>query len=257
MAKIYFYKYQGTGNDFIFIDNRKNVFEPGNLKLISRLCHRKFGIGADGLVLIENHPKADFEMIYFNPDGSQSFCGNASRCTTRFAQKLGLIHDKARFLAIDGVHEAFIHDGLVHLKMGDVKNVEDLSPDCFVHTGSPHYIKYVEELEQFPVYKTGRAIRYSQPYKENGTNVNFVQLHEGNSVSVRTYERGVEDETLSCGTGVTAVALAVSLKNYKSPVEVKTRGGVLQVSFERHENGFRKVYLTGPAEMVFEGQIEV
>jgi len=257
MNKIRFYKFQGTGNDFIFIDNRNKIFDAYNQSLIQRLCDRKFGIGADGIVLIEDHSEADFEMIYFNPDGSQSFCGNASRCTTKFAQQLGLIKEKAKFLAIDGLHEAYIKDDLVYLRMGDVDRIEDLSPDCFINTGSPHYIKYVYNLSDFPVYQKGREIRYSQPYGEKGTNVNFVHLEDNNIVSVRTYERGVEDETLSCGTGVTAVALAVSLKNYISPVTINTRGGSLQVSFERYNGGFHEIFLIGPAEMVFEGLIEV
>ncbi|MFW5759353.1 MAG: diaminopimelate epimerase [Cyclobacteriaceae bacterium] len=257
MSKILFSKYQGTGNDFIFIDNRNKIFDDNNLQLVSRLCDRKFGIGADGLVLIEDHAEADFEMIYFNPDGSQSFCGNAGRCTTKFARKIGLITDKANFLAIDGMHEAFIQDDLVHLKMGDVEKIQDLSPDYFLNTGSPHYIRFVDGLADYPVYEKGRSIRYSDSYAEKGTNVNFVQLHEENSVSVRTYERGVENETLSCGTGVTAVALAVSIKNYKSPVEVKTKGGNLKVSFTRQNSLFTNIYLIGPAQLVFEGQIEV
>lgn len=257
MAKISFCKYQGTGNDFIFVDNRRQRFDKNNINLISRLCDRKFGIGADGLVLIQEHPEVDFEMIYFNPDGSQSFCGNASRCTTKFAKKLGLISSEAKFLAIDGIHHSFIENEMVHLKMGDVKKVENIAGDIFVDTGSPHYIQFVKDLSEFPVYEKGKEIRNSEPYKPSGTNVNFVELSNEKHVSVRTYERGVENETLSCGTGVTAVALAVSLKNYKSPVEVKTKGGNLKVSFERNNEGFYNIYLIGPAELVFEGQIEV
>jgi len=257
MIKTNFYKYQGTGNDFIFIDNRKKVFDYQDKAKITYLCHRKFGVGADGLVLIENHSEFDFEMIFFNPDGSQSFCGNASRCTIIFTQKLGLINDKARFLAVDGEHEGFIKNELVHLKMNDVENIETLGEDCYLNTGSPHYIQYVEELENFPVLEKGKSIRYSQPYGEKGTNVNFVKLEPNNVVSVRTYERGVENETLSCGTGVTAVALAASLKNYSSPVKIKTLGGNLQVSFKRENGKFSQIYLIGPAKLVFEGQIEV
>jgi len=257
MAKISFYKYQGTGNDFIFIDNRDKCFDYQDISKINYLCNRKFGIGADGLVLIENHSDYDFEMIYFNPDGSQSFCGNASRCCTMFAKKLALITDNTRFLAIDGGHEAFIKNELIYLKMNDVENFETLGEDCFLNTGSPHFIRYVSELDNYPVIEQGRSIRYSQRYSEKGTNVNFVQLEKENKVVVRTYERGVENETLSCGTGVTAVALAASFKNYISPVKVKTLGGDLQVSFKRENGRFEEIYLIGPAVLVFEGQIEV
>ncbi|MGK7395174.1 MAG: diaminopimelate epimerase [Candidatus Cyclobacteriaceae bacterium M3_2C_046] len=258
MKELEFFKYQGTGNDFIFIDNREKHFDKKNRQLISFLCDRKFGIGADGIVLIENHVKHDFEMIYFNPDSSQSFCGNASRCAIHFASYLNMIHDEAEFLAIDGVHRGFIKGDLVHLAMAQVNQVKPVGPDFFINTGSPHHVAFVPALDQLDVYQEGHKIRYNQTYKNQGTNVNFVELLSGNEIYVRTYERGVENETLSCGTGVTASALAVSLKNYESPVKIKTRGGDLQVSFTRNENHqFTDIYLIGPAVQVFQGSIKV
>ena len=258
MSSIRFFKYQGTGNDFVFIDNRSGVFDKTDHKLIAKLCHRKFGIGADGIVLVENSIEYDFEMVYFNPDGSQSFCGNASRCAVDFASYLNIINDQATFKAIDGVHTAYIKSGLIHLKMNDVNSIKYFDEDLFIHTGSPHYIKFVDNVENENVIEEGRKIRNSESFITEGTNVNFAELMNSNQVYVRTYERGVEDETLSCGTGVTAVALAVSLKNFESPVKIKTPGGDLQVSFRKTgENNFENVYLIGPAKMVFKGEIEV
>jgi diaminopimelate epimerase len=257
MLKLHFYKYQGTGNDFIFVDNRKKVFLPDK-GLIARLCDRRFGIGADGVVLIQGHEKYDFEMIYFNPDSSQSFCGNASRCAVHFANILGIIEDNAHFLAIDGPHYAHIEGGLVHLKMSDVDNLEDLNGRFFINTGSPHYISFVDNIDEVDVINEGRKIRYSEPYREKGVNVNFVQRLEGNQIFVRTYERGVEDETLSCGTGVTAAALAACDHGYYSPVKIKTRGGELQIAFSKASNhSYNQIYLIGPAIKVFEGEVEV
>ena len=258
MPLIHFYKYQGTGNDFIFIDNRLSTFDKSDIKLMSVLCDRKFGIGADGIVLIENHPVHDFEMIYFNPDGSQSFCGNASRCAVHFAQYLQIIKEKAVFKAIDGIHSAHIQKDLIHLKMNDVNKVKFISEDIFIHTGSPHYIKFINDVRSADVVNEGKKIRYSDHFKKEGTNVNFAEILDKNQVYVRTYERGVEDETLSCGTGVTAVALAISLKNFQSPVNIKTPGGDLQVSFKKKaDSTFEDVYLIGPAKLVFKGEIEV
>jgi diaminopimelate epimerase len=257
MSKIHFYKYQGTGNDFIFIDNRQDVF-PKEQDLIVKLCDRKFGIGSDGIVLIQNHSDYDFEMVFYNPDSSQSFCGNASRCAVHFANYLGIIREKAFFLAIDGAHQAFIEDGLIHLRMSDVSQVEQFNERFFINTGSPHYVLFVDELDNIDVYNEGRLIRYSEKYKEKGVNVNFAEIISNDQVYVRTYERGVENETLSCGTGVTAVALAVSTKGFSNPVKIKTKGGELQISFEKLSNQhFTNIYLIGPAIKVFEGEIEV
>jgi len=258
MTQLNFTKYQGTGNDFIMIDNRMAVVDPNNHTLIIKLCDRKFGIGADGLILIQNHPEYDFEMIYFNADASQSMCGNGSRCAVHFARQLKLIGNSCRFLAIDGPHEATIKGDIVKLKMGDVGKVDKIKEDYFVNTGSPHYVRLVDDIHSFPVFEEGKFIRNSERYKKEGTNVNFVELRQDNEIFVRTYERGVENETLSCGTGVTACSLAVSLTGYRSPVKVSTLGGDLEVSFEKQpDNAFKQVYLSGPAQEVFQGTVLV
>lgn len=257
--KLSFYKYQGTGNDFIMIDNRQRTFDETNTKLINRLCDRRFGIGADGLILLQDHPDYDFEMVYFNADGNtSSMCGNGGRCIVAFAAFLGVIKDAATFLAADGPHEAYLDEGIVHLKMKDVNKIEVQHGNYFTNTGSPHYVAFVDNVETLDVYSHGKEIRYSDRFFCEGTNVNFVQKQVGNSIFVRTYERGVEDETFSCGTGVTASALAAALEGAQSPVTIRTLGGDLQVSFDRiSEQEFRSIFLIGPAEQVFEGTISI
>jgi len=254
-----FFKYQGTGNDFVMIDNRDNFFPVSNLSLIRKICHRKFGIGADGLILLQNKSSFDFEMIYFNPDGTQSLCGNGSRCAVKFANFLGLINQEAQFLAVDGSHYAFIATDRVHLKMHDIAKVVRKDPKTFfINTGSPHHICWVNDVKKLDVYQSGRTIRYSEDYEAEGTNVNFAEVQSDATVFVRTYERGVEDETLSCGTGVTAVALSSSFLNSESPVRIKTLGGELEVSFQKDQEGnFSQIFLIGPAEMVFAGEYEI
>ncbi|WP_040396258.1 diaminopimelate epimerase [Cesiribacter andamanensis] len=258
MAVIHFYKYQGTGNDFIMIDNRQEVVDKTDLALVKQLCHRRYGIGADGLILIENSQETDFEMIYFNSDGSKSFCGNGSRCAVSFANYLGMVGDNAEFKAIDGFHEAYIMQDQVFLRMRNVEKVEQFEEDMFINTGSPHYIRFVKELAAMDVVEEGRKIRNSELYKAEGTNVNFVEPTQEGKLYVRTYERGVEDETLSCGTGVTAAALASTYLGYSSPVKLLTPGGQLQVAFKTKGNDqFTDIYLSGPATFVFKGEINI
>ena len=260
--KLEFYKYQGTGNDFIMIDNRQDVLSKNNTNLISFLCDRKFGIGADGLILLENSaaPQDDFKMVYFNADGRESsMCGNGGRCIVAFAKHLKIVDEKAAFTAIDGFHEAVITKELVGLKMMNVTGVEEKFQAVFVNTGSPHHVIFSEEVENLNLKKEGAAIRYSEEYNSiGGTNVNFVAQIDKGTYKVRTYERGVEDETLSCGTGVTAVALAsyATGRTALTTVHLETPGGELAVSFEPVEDGFRNIWLTGPAKQVFKGEIE-
>lgn len=256
--KLSFYKYQGTGNDFIIIDNRDSHFDTSNHQLIERLCDRKFGIGADGLMLLQTSENYDFEMVYFNADGYEgSMCGNGGRSLVQFANDIGVIDNKTTFIATDGEHEAYFEKGLIHLKMIDVQNIENNETFDFMDTGSPHYVSYVKDLQSFDVVTEGRTIRNNERFKSIGTNVNFVQELGQNALSIRTYERGVEDETLSCGTGVTACALSAALKGYSSPIFLNVLGGELSVSFIKNETGFENIYLIGPAKKVFEGTIEV
>lgn len=256
--KLEFYKYQGTGNDFIMIDNRRMIFDPGQTALVKKLCDRRFGIGGDGLILLETDSRLDFRMVYFNSDGNQSsMCGNGGRCIVQFAHDLGVIQDKTTFMAVDGLHDAFLKGGLVHLKMIDVLEVEKVENDFYLNTGSPHYVQFVNEVEDFPVYAEGYKIRNNDRFRKEGTNVNFVQKLDQGHIVVRTYERGVEDETYSCGTGVTAAAVAASLSGIQPPVRVKTLGGDLQVDFQEQDGKFSDVYLSGPAQQVFQGHINV
>ncbi len=252
---LHFYKYQGTGNDFIMLDNRNGLIR-NQKELAIKLCKRKFGIGSDGLILIENSKESDFEMIFYNPDGSQSFCGNGSRCAVAFANFLGIINTNTSFVAIDGKHKAILNsDKTVSLKMNDVENIERGSNYYYLNTGSPHYIAYTDNIEELNLVDEGRKIRYNNRFAKEGTNVNFVKKNK-NFVEVRTYERGVENETLSCGTGVTAVALSTFYEGLtKNSCIVKTKGGELSVNFEATNKGFQNIWLTGPAKLVFKGEI--
>lgn len=253
-----FYKYQGTGNDFIIADNRLQQIDKNNTKRIAELCDRRFGIGADGFILLENDNSSDFKMVYYNSDGNEStMCGNGGRCIVAFAKFLGIIENETEFLAIDGLHKAKVEDGIVHLHMQDVDSIEVYDHHMFLDTGSPHHVEMVSSIETLDVKSKGSAIRYGEPYNEAGSNVNFVEQLAENRFAVRTYERGVEDETLSCGTGVTAVALAMHNLN-KTPhnqVELKVEGGELKVHFSKNANGYKDIWLIGPAEQVFKGEV--
>jgi len=259
--KIEFYKYQGTGNDFILLDNRENIYSGITTKQINFICHRHFGIGADGLMMLNNKDGFDFEMKYFNPDGNEgSMCGNGGRCILKFAAMLGIKKTKYNFRAADGNHEAEIDlNGEVRLKMKDVKGVEYSYTHYILDTGSPHYVKHVADVMQVDVVNEGRSIRNSKDFAEEGINVNFVTTLDDDTIYVRTYERGVEDETLSCGTGVTAAALiSAHNDNGFNRVEVKTTGGRLSVEFEKiSEKEFKNIWLCGPAEKVYAGEINL
>jgi len=256
---INFSKYQGTGNDFVIIDNRDGSISLSN-KQIAFLCDRRFGVGSDGLMLLSNADGYDFKMTYYNADGTEgTMCGNGGRCLVQFALDNGIVKDHYSFIAIDGPHEAIIHNnGWVHLKMTNVNKVET-GEDFFVtNTGSPHYIKMVKDIENFEVFKEGKAIRYNNRFAKEGINVNFIE-HQGDHLFVRTYERGVENETYSCGTGVTAAAIISCLhKLGEHEVSIKTIGGNLAVSFNNKGGGhFNNIWLKGPGTFVYKASIHV
>jgi len=256
-----FYKYHGTGNDFILIDNRENTYSYLSENQVALLCNRRFGIGADGLILLQNHKSYDFEMKYFNSDGKEAtMCGNGGRCIVAFAAKLGLFVDKTRFLASDGEHKALItSDGIVELEMQNVEEINDIIAGHFLNTGSPHYVCFVNDINNVDVFSEGKRIRNLIEHFADGTNVNFVESR-GGLIKVRTYERGVEDETLSCGTGVVASALAAYKKGVisKNSIAINTKGGNLSVRFKFKDDGkysFENIWLSGPAKFVYSGSI--
>ncbi len=258
--QVKFYKYQGTGNDFIMIDNRKQWFDTKNQKCIEKLCDRKFGIGADGLICLENKDDFDFKMIYFNADGNEStMCGNGGRCIVAFAKYLNIVKDKAHFIAIDGAHKAVINKGIVSLQMQNVSEILLNDDSVYLNSGSPHHIKYSNNIDTLDVKQLGSIIRYGAPYLSEGTNVNFVEQINKNTFKVRTYERGVENETLSCGTGVTAVAIASHKtgKTTNSIINLNTKGGNLKVLFTEENGVYKNVFLKGPAIQVFKGKITI
>jgi len=261
--EIPFVKYQGTGNDFVIIDNRQASINL-SADVVARWCDRKFGIGADGLMLLQEKAGYDFEMIYYNADGQlSSMCGNGGRCITAFAYSLGALEGKnAYFLAVDGPHEAVVTAAdYVELKMSDVAEIEQSADFCFLDTGSPHYIRFVEAVNTIDVVDAGRTVRYSPAYQAEGVNVNFVEQLGANNIKVATYERGVEDETLSCGTGVTAAAIAYYMQQKsetaQATVAIETKGGDLRVRFRPTAAGIKDIWLCGPATKVFEGTISL
>jgi diaminopimelate epimerase len=247
--KFEFYKYQGAGNDFVIIDNRSNVFDRSRIDVVKHLCDRRFGIGADGLMLLQNKAGYDFEMVYYNADGNESsMCGNGGRCIVAFAKAIGVINNTTHFIAVDGDHDAeMLADGSVKLKMADVLDIEMIGNAMYLNTGSPHYVDFVDDLKNY------------NGFAAKGTNVNFVEKQE-DGIFVRTYERGVEAETLACGTGVTAAALAantakVTLNN--NVCNITTLGGKLKVYYEQCGKGYKNIWLQGPAVKVFSGEIEL
>jgi len=253
------------------VDNRALWLDRDrDTALIRQLCDRKFGVGADGLILLQAREGYDFEMIYYNADGKEgSMCGNGGRCAVSFAHFLGLCNEKTYFLAVDGAHEATLQQGEVALKMTDVKTVEVHQLDFVLNTGSPHFVRFCGDAKAVDIVTEGKKVRYSDSFKAEGINVNFVSRMSG-GIAVSTYERGVEDETLSCGTGVTASAIAfflqerLSAKQYfdkgnvtdKQMVKASTKGGILKVEFEMEATGeFTNIWLIGAAEQVFSGEI--
>lgn len=259
--KIEFFKYQGTGNDFVILENRNHQYDTLTPTQVKHICNRRFGVGADGLMLLNNHPELDFEMIYFNADGNESsMCGNGGRCLVQFAKSQGMHKSIYQFMAIDGKHEADIDmQGIVRLKMQDVNKVDYHSGHAILNTGSPHFVKFATNVEDIDVVTTGREIRYSKHFEKEGININFVETTDEDSIFVRTYERGVEDETMSCGTGVTASALLnAHNENGFNRVEVKTPGGHLSVEYNKiDDEHFDNIWLCGPAELVYKGEIEI
>lgn len=260
--KIHFYKYQGAGNDFILIDNRDPVVDHHHPKLICRLCDRRFGIGGDGIMFLQNSYDYDFEMIYYNADGQPgSMCGNGGRCIVAFAKHLGIIDSEAEFLAVDGPHHAKISDSgdWVSLQMIDVDKITMDDNAYVLNTGSPHYIKLTDGLKEKNVYADGYAIRNNDTYRANGINVNFVEpIDDG--YFVRTFERGVENETFACGTGVVAVALAMAKHNHQNGyinMPIKVLGGDLNIRFNYDGQKFTGIFLEGLAVKVFEGDVEI
>jgi diaminopimelate epimerase len=257
-----FEKYHGAGNDFILIDNTKGSFH-GDQKTIAKLCHRHFGIGADGLILLQSHPDFDFEMIYYNADGNiGSMCGNGGRCAVIFANKLNMIKDEGVFLATDGVHHAKIDEGgEVNLSMNPVHAIAKVENAFVMNTGSPHYVTFVDSVNELDVISEGKKIRNNDTYRAEGINVNFAKITDA-GILMRTYERGVEDETFSCGTGTIAAAIAASVKlddhKKEQSVFVQALGGDLTVSFTRESaDHFTNVFLKGPVGFVFAGTAEM
>jgi diaminopimelate epimerase len=263
-VQINFYKYQGAGNDFILIDNREGVLNNPDKQIVAKLCDRRFGIGADGLMLLENEEGFDFKMVYYNADGNEgSMCGNGGRCIVAFAKKLSIIDNATKFLATDGVHHAKISEegNWVSLQMIDVAEIDTDGEAYVLNTGSPHYVKLTSNLEVKDVYNEGYAIRNNPTYKQDGINVNFVEKEkDSDGYFVRTFERGVENETYACGTGVTAVALAMAKHNHQMgaiSTPIKVLGGNLNIRFDHDGEKFSNIFLEGPAELVFEGEIEL
>jgi len=251
---LHVFKYQAAGNDFVLVDNRNEKYSF-SADQISKLCDRRFGVGADGLIQLKDDPNNDFRMIYNNRDGSESFCGNGCRAIVHFAHHLGIIGSQASFSACDGEHVAqILPSGFVRFSLRDVGSVEERGEDFYINTGTDHHVRFVKDLLEYPVVEEGRKVRYSPQYQPKGTNVNFVEVGTNHAVSFRIYERGVEDETYSSGSGATACGLVVSHRfDYPAPIKLNSRGGLLTLEFQRSSSGgFAQIYLTGPVQQVFE-----
>ena len=259
--KISFSKYQGTGNDFVMLDNLNGQYDSLTILQIQLICDRRFGVGSDGLIKINSHNSSDFEVEYFNSDGSKSFCGNGARCSVAFAETLGVNVSDTSFLGIDGLHKASKNQDVISLEMGDVSEITKIENDFVIYTGSPHYIRFIDAINDLDIVQFGKKVRYSEEFKNEGINVNLVEIVNANNLIVNTYERGVEDETLSCGTGVTACVLAFAYQTQllgEHKVSVKVKGGNLSVFFNQETLGkFTTIHLIGPGQFVFSGEINV
>ena len=256
-----FKKYQGAGNDFIIIDDRLKNFPENNINLISQLCNRNIGIGADGMILVQNSKIGDFKMRYFNADGYPgTLCGNGGRCVFAFARHLNIINDKASFEASDGLHSAAIKkDNLVCIDMNDVNNITKNGNSLFLDSGSPHHLEFVEDVSKINVNDEGANIRYGKTYLDEGTNVDFIELIDEKKIKIRTYERGVERETLACGTGAVASGIGAHYLGLtkSNNINISTLGGNLKVEFNKLMNRYTNIKLIGPAEFVFSGNFEI
>jgi diaminopimelate epimerase len=254
-----FNKYHGTGNDFVIIDNRKSIFNHANPNLIKKMCDRRFGIGADGFIIISSADAYDYEMLYYNSDGNKgSMCANGARCAAEFAYNEGIACNNQKFITFDGMHEAVVGNGTVRLKMNDVSDSKQIDGNYFIYTGSPHYVVFVNNVKEMDVLTVGKKLRWSEKFSPGGTNVDFAEI-VGNGLFVRTFERGVENETFSCGTGVTASAIAAFLSGHsdKNTIPVSTRGGNLTVEFKVNKDKITDIWLSGPATFVYRGEIDV
>lgn len=256
--QIHFSKYHGAGNDFILIDDRNLDFQSYDQKLISQMCHRRFGIGADGLILLQNHSDFDFEMKYYNSDGLEgSMCGNGGRCIVQFAKDLNLIDKSCSFMAVDGLHKAELFEDGIKLSMVNVNGFRKWETHLFLDTGSPHLLIFRDSIDTVDVIKEGRAFRYNKSIAENGCNVNFIEIMAANSIKIRTYERGVEDETWACGTGAIASAMAYVIQSERveksCEIEVNAKGGKLKVSFQKENEKFTQIVLSGSAKIIYKG----
>jgi len=260
--KIHFDKYHGAGNDFIVFDNRLKSYNDMLVNQLKKICDRHFGIGADGIILIESHSDADFEMIYYNSDGKlSSLCGNGGRCAVSFALRHNIIKTETIFMTADGLHKAYqIHPNQIRLQMQDVVDLIENDNAIIINTGSPHYVKLIQNCKKVDTNSQGAAIRFSEQFMPDGINVNFIQKDTPNRYHIRTYERGVENETLACGTGAVAAALAMHYmgeSNGECKIELQTLGGLLTVDFDFINQTYTNIHLQGPADFVYSGIIEI
>jgi diaminopimelate epimerase len=253
-----FSKYHGTGNDFIILDGRNQKFDLKNAAFIKQMCHRRYGIGADGVMVLQSDKNYDFKMVYFNSDGFEgTMCGNGGRCICSFALSLGIINNKTTFIASDGIHEAILEKEIIHLKMNNVSKITPFDDGLLIDTGSPHFIQITNNPHDVDTEKMGKEIRHQQRFAPKGANINFVSVSE-NTIQIATFERGVESETLSCGTGSVASAIAFTYNkpNGNYTYNIHAKGGKLSVSLEKEGMLYHNIWLSGPTVKVFDGIID-